>query len=322
MPAGLEWIEIVNRRLQVVLLVAFFFLLFAHSPAEAQTAKRLMLKDGSYQLASKWEVNGDRVRYLSTERNEWEEIPTSMIDWPATENFEKQRESQGQLEFKQSAEEDEPESSATSPAIAPGLHLPSSGGVYLHDTYNGERQLTELNQSSSELNRQTGHNILRAAMVPLASSKQLVELKGEHARTQSHIQQPTIYLDIDQDPGAESLPINERFRIARLDTKKDARVVGSLKIAITGRVNRQEFYLPATAELLSSGWVKLTPAQPLSPGEYAVVEMLTPKAMNSFVWDFGVDPSSPQNPGVLKAAPQTNLPADAGTPSQLQQRSR
>ena len=78
-----------------MLLVGFFFLLlFAHGPAEAQTAKRLVLKDGSYQLASKWEVNGDRVRYFSTERNEWEEVPASMIDWPATENFEKQRESQ------------------------------------------------------------------------------------------------------------------------------------------------------------------------------------------------------------------------------------
>ena len=316
------WIKIVNRRLQVVLLVASFFLLLAHWPAEAQTAKRLMLKDGSYQLASKWEVNGDRVRYLSTERNEWEEIPTSMIDWPATENFEKQRESQRQLEFKQSAEEEESEAKAASPAIAPGLHLPSSGGVYLLDTYNGERQLTELNQSSGEVNRQTGHNILRAAMSPLASSKQLVELKDEHARTQSHTQQPTIYLDIDQDPGAESLPLNERFRIARLETKKDTRVVGSLKIAITGRVSRQEFYLSATAELLPGGWVRLTPSQPLSPGEYAVVEMLTPKMMNSFVWDFGVDPSSPQNPGVMKATPQSNLPADAGTPSQLKQRSR
>jgi hypothetical protein len=312
----------VNRRLKVVLLAAFFLLLFAHSPAEAQTAKRLVLKDGSYQLASKWEVNGDRVRYLSTERNEWEEIPASMIDWPATENFEKQREVQRKLEFKQSAEEDESEASKASPAIAPGLHLPSSGGVYLLDTYNGERQLTELNQSSGEVNRQTGHNILRAAMIPMASSKQLVELKGEHARTQSHTPQPTIYLDIDQDPGAESLPLNERFRIARLETKKDARVVGSLKIAITGRVSRQEFYLPATAELQPGGWVKLTPSQPLSPGEYAVVEMLTPKIMNSFVWDFGVDPSSPRNPGVLKAAPQPDLPADAGTPSQLHQRSR
>ena len=290
-----------------MLLIAFFVLLFIPGRAEAQTAKRLMLKDGSYQLASKWEVNGDRVRYLSTERNEWEEIPASMVDWPASENFQKQRESQRNLELKQSEEAEESETKgAANPIIAPGLHLPNTGGVYLLDTYNGELQLTELSQSSGEMNRRTGHNILRGAIVPLTSSKS-VELKGEHARTQSHLQQPAIFLDIDQDPGGKSLALAERFRIARLEPKKDARVVGSLKVAITGKVSQQEFYLPATAEQLPGGWVRLIPSQPLSPGEYAVVEMLDRKTMNLYVWDFGVDPSSPENPGVWKAAP--SLPA-------------
>jgi hypothetical protein len=312
----------VNRRFQVVLLMAFFWLLFTHGPAEAQTAKRLMLKDGSYQLASKWEVSGDRVRYLSTERNEWEEVPASMVDWPATENFEKQRESQRKLELKQAEEEEESEKVAASPAIAPGLHLPNSGGVYLLDTYNGELQLTELGQSSGELNRRTGHNILRGAIAPITSSRQSIELKGEHARTQSHVQQPAIFLDIDQDPGTKSLPLAERFRIARLEPKKDARVVEIVKIAITGKVSQQEFLLPATVEQLQGGWVRLTPSQPLSPGEYAVVEMLAPKTMNAYVWDFGVNPSSPENPGVWKAAPKPSLSTETETPSDLQSRPR
>jgi hypothetical protein len=261
------------------------------------------LKDGSYQLASQWEVNGDRVRYLSAERHEWEEVPASMVDWPATENFEKQREAQREIDLKQSQDEAESEAKSVSPVIAPGLHLPSSGGVYLLDNYNGELQLTELSQSSGEVNRQTGHNILRAAIAPVASSKQSIKLQGEHARIQSHVPQPPIFLDVDQEPGDKSMPLAERFRIARLEVKKDARVVGNLKVAITGKVNQQEFYLPSTAEPLPGGWVKLTPARPLSPGEYAVVEMLNAKTMNLYVWDFGVNPASPENPEVWKAAP-------------------
>jgi hypothetical protein len=293
----------VNRRWQIALWIAFFLLLFTHGQAEAQAAKRLLLKDGSYQLASQWEVNGDRVRYLSAERHEWEEVPASMVDWPATENFEKQREAQREIDLKQSQEEAESEAKSVSPVIAPGLHLPSSGGVYLLDNYNGELQLTELSQSSGEVNRQTGHNILRAAIAPVASSKQSIKLQGEHARIQSHVPQPPIFLDVDQEPGDKSMPLAERFRIARLEVKKDARVVGNLKVAITGKVNQQEFYLPSTAEPLPGGWVKLTPARPLSPGEYAVVEMLNAKTMNLYVWDFGVNPASPENPEVWKAAP-------------------
>ena len=39
---------------------------------------RLYMKDGSYHSVREYETKGDRVRYYSTERSEWEEIPLDL----------------------------------------------------------------------------------------------------------------------------------------------------------------------------------------------------------------------------------------------------
>ena len=45
---------------------------------------RLYLKDGTYQIAREYQVLEDRVRYYSTERGEWEEIPLELVDLDRT----------------------------------------------------------------------------------------------------------------------------------------------------------------------------------------------------------------------------------------------
>src|SRR5258706_4130758 len=45
--------------------------------------KKLILKDGNFQLVREYQRNGDNVRYFSEERHVWEEIPIDTVDWGA-----------------------------------------------------------------------------------------------------------------------------------------------------------------------------------------------------------------------------------------------
>ena len=298
------------RQVVLAVLVAAAALLFLPSSAHAQAVKRLILKDGSYQPVVRYEIKGDRVRYLSAERYEWEEVPSSLVDWPATQKWEKDRESGSEdaKEVSKQMEQERQEEEAKSPTVAPGLRLPSQGGVFLLDDYQGQKQLAELVQSGSEINKQTGKNILRAAINPLSVAKQSIEVKGARARVQAHEDRPVLYINVEpsaEDASSSGPPpeATQRFRIVRLERKKDSRVVGNLKVAITGSVKQQQTFVDATVTPMAGGWMKIVPAAPLATGEYAIVEMLSPKEINLYVWDFGVDPSAPANATAWKPAP-------------------
>ena len=334
-------------------------LLLAAAAQAQQNPERLVLKDGSYENVTKWEIKGDRVRYYSAERYTWEELPRDLVDWPATEKYNKDRAALRN----EAVEEATNEVGAAEPAppmAAPGLFLPDGGGVFLLDTYQNQPQLVELTQNSGELNKHMGKNILRAAIDPLAlSSKQTIDLKGIRAQTQAHTTQPTIYIDVDAGPddtqkndtqnkGAQktaeknakpasppptaggglgnapslgpgasrgaapnanetaaptktTAAVPDRFRIVRLKKEKNSRVLGNVSVAIYGKVSQKENWVKTVSQAAGGDWVKISPAAPLTPGEYAVVELLDKGQVNLFVWDFGVDPAAPANPNAWKA---------------------
>jgi hypothetical protein len=275
--------------------------------------RRLILKDGSYQQTVRWERKGDRIRYLSAERYEWEELPASLVDWQATEKYAKELAS-GALEVKEADAEEAAErarEAAAKPEVAPGIRLPGNRGVYLLDVYRGEPQLVELTQSGGEINQNRGGNILRAVVNPLAKAKQSIELKGLHAAVQSHVLQPSIYVNVEppEKTGKDSQDADgaDQFRIVRLRPKKEVRELGVIEIAIYGKVTQKHNVIETKSEPITSDWVKITPAVPLEPGEYAVVEMMG-KDVNLYVWDFGVNPTAPENPTAWKPVPVEKTP--------------
>lgn len=304
---------VICRGIILAILFAGLCSAIPHASAQNRTT-RLILKDGSYQIITKYEVHGDRVHYYSAERAEWEDIPRALIDWDATNQYEKDRAagkmSPEAMQLEKELQEQQQQDDAKSPQVAPGLRLPAEGGVFALDTYLAQPELVPLDQTSGEVNRHTGHNVLRGVLNPVGGSKQTIELPGPSSKLQVHALLPSLYINIDASdsdedaldakaPAAE-LPW-DRFRIVRVEPKGDRRIVGQIKVAVTGKSSQEENVIPAEAQQLGGGWIKLTPKAPLQPGEYAVAEMLGKQGMNSYVWDFGVHPDAPANLSALKA---------------------
>src|ERR1041385_5927518 len=117
-------------RFKYIPLLTAAVIAFACVCARAQqNPKRLIMQDGSYQSATQWEIKGDRVRYYSAERYDWEEIPKSMVDWPATERYNRERAGQRDETIKEIATADEADE-REAPLVSPGLRLPNTGGVF------------------------------------------------------------------------------------------------------------------------------------------------------------------------------------------------
>lgn len=322
-----------RNRVAFVILIAIALLSSLPAISRAQDlARRLILKDGSYQLVTKYEVKGDRVRYMSAERDEWEELPSSLVDWPATEKYEKERAAGAAVPeaaaLDKELEREREREEALLPQVAPGLRLPEESGVFLLDSFQGEPQIVEIQQTAGDVNRNTKANIFRGAINPVAGNKQTIELEGAHATVQAHVDVPSLYINIDEGPPAASkdstrnaqgpqqaqqpqqpsVPFN-RFRIVRTDVKSGKRIVGEVKRQVTGKVSEDQHLVKTTITGISGGWLKLTPTESLTPGEYALVEMMAPEgpdskqSMNLYVWDFGVNPKAPGNANPWKPDP-------------------
>ena len=327
--------------------LAFFvfpFMLFlavgVHVSAQDQV-RRLILKDGSYQLVTKYEVKGDRVHYYSSEREEWEDLPNALVDWPATEKWEKDRAAMASspeaVALDKEIAHEEELADTKLPEVAPGLRLPEAEGIFLLDNYGGEPQINELQQTAGDIDRNAKGNIFRGAINPIAGLKQVIELDGDHAKIQAHVDVPAIYINVNdapdqsdqvglqsdtarsprsaqqpqqreqaQQPQQAAVPF-DRFRIVRTEIKGKKRILGDIKRQVTGKVTQDEHLVKTTITQVNGGWLKLTPTETLAPGEYALVEMVGEKGMNLDVWDFGVNPKAPANanPWKPEAKPAT-----------------
>ena len=291
---------------------------------------RLILKDGTYQMVRQYQIVGDRVRFLSQERGDWEELPEDLVDWDATRKWENDHATQpddASPAMKEAEDLDKEEASeraeqkARMPEVAKGLELPDQDGVFVLDTFQGTPELVELVPSNLDLRGKSRHGL--TVLNSLAGRRAEIELDGEHAKVHLHVNDPAIYLSLDsptdaepvtthaitvQTAGAKEVANRKRgaqsptsgFAIVHVDERRALRIVGGIHISPSGTVTQSEDVIPAKVETLSGGhWLKLTPAKPLTIGEYALVEILSASDINQSVWDFRVDPTMGDNAGSL-----------------------
>src|SRR6266478_903760 len=150
-----EYHKSMAKHFRTICLLGLAVMLLGLAALSQQNPQRLVLKDGSYQSVTKWEVKGDHVRYYSADRYTWEELPNDLVDWPATEKYNRDRLTQRATEAGQLIRMDEADREADnvrSPLVAPGLRLPDGGGVFVLDDFHAEPQLVELVQNGGELN--------------------------------------------------------------------------------------------------------------------------------------------------------------------------
>jgi hypothetical protein len=237
---------------------------------------KLYLKDGSYQLVREYMVEDDRVRFFSTDRGEWEEVPASLVDLQKTQAEIKQREDSA----REDAAAQDAEEKAERQARREVERIPVENGVYLIE---GDK-LTPMKVGESKVVTNKGRAVLKVlSPVPLVSGKATVELDGPHSTQGTANRTPEFYIRLSTD---------ERFGILRMGQHKGNRVVENLTIQpVINEPQEERTLVEIFRQQVGDGLFKIWPQKPIEPGEYAVVEFTEGK-VNMQVWDFFVAPGT------------------------------
>jgi hypothetical protein len=262
-----------HNKSRVLQRVALFLAFVA---AASGATIRLYLTDGTYQMAREYQVLQDRVRFYSTERSDWEEIPLELVDLNRTKKEVAAQQEVVENDVKAQAEEDAAERAAREEVA----RIPAEAGSYfIHGA-----KLETMKQAESKLVNDKKRTVLRVlSPIPIVPSKGTVELDGPAAALRVPNDRPEFYFRFSAE---------ESFSLVKLTPKKISRVVETVQ-QIKGlpavQEDRQEVatFKKQVGDMLFKIW----PEKPLEPGEYALIEY-TEEKLNLQVWDFGVGPAN------------------------------
>jgi hypothetical protein len=268
--------------------------------ARITRGKKLVLKDGSFQLVRSYDRKTDRVRYFSMERGDWEEIPAALVDWEATAKAERDTEKADDALVSKIHKQEEATKIQTtldvdvSLQVASGVFLPPGEGMFAVEG----KSVIALPQVGSAVKADRKNTIKRIlSPIPIVAAKQNVEIPGPKSALRINTQFPEFYLrevqpDYDKDSGLERTARQSvdgpEVELIRATTKGNKRIVESIKSMFGEQVAQERNTISIQQWEVAKTVYRFTLSQPLQPGEYVLAEIL-PDGLNLFVWDFGVD---------------------------------
>lgn len=233
---------------------------------------RLYLKDGTWQVVREYEVKGDRVRYYSVERGDWEEVPVDLVDLRKTQGEQAAREKQRAVAL----EADRAEAVAEKAMRREIARVPEEPGLYW---INGS-ELTPLKQIESKIVSNKKRSVLKVlSPVPVFSGKATVEVDGVASAREIGGPRPEFYF---------RLSAQERFGIVRLKPTKTARVVERWTIEpVTKMILQEHDEVEVFRYQVGENLYKVWAQNPMEPGEYAFIQYTEGKG-NTQIWDFAL----------------------------------
>jgi hypothetical protein len=117
---------------------------------------------------------------------------------------------------------------------------------------------------------------------PFLKGRSLVVLPGNAAAVRILSAEPTFYAQFADGDGS-------RIVLLRLKAGKNDREIEKISAGHNGDIRESRQTLPLQTTKETSVLFKLKPAQPLTPGEYALGVIGEDNKLNLAVWDFGLD---------------------------------
>lgn len=235
---------------------------------------KLYLKDGDYHIVREYQVLEDRVRYYSTERGEWEDIPLELVDLKRTER-EIQRAAEKEKEAARLIDEEE---RAIRAAREEAARVPQEPGAYYVDG----KQLKPLKAAETKLSTSRKRTLLQwMTPIPVITGKATLELDGETSSFSVPTGRPEFYIRLSAAEG---------FGIIRLTPAKGIRVVEKITVVpVSKEMIEERQMVEVFRRQVGENLYKIWPIDPIGAGEYAVVEYTEGK-VNIQVWDFTAKP--------------------------------